>query len=97
MANYKQMDVCKSKLEFYLCLAQTLWMFWTIFSDVKTSVWALTESLITEVIPLSIDKFLYLNSAPPLWTGLSANNKIYVMNKVHNMYFPDFKKVVCFL
>jgi len=30
-SNYKQMDVCNSKLELYLCIAQEILTFWRIF------------------------------------------------------------------
>src|SRR6218665_893267 len=39
------MDVSNSKLEFYSRPACKFWTFWRIFMDVKTSVWALTETL----------------------------------------------------
>src|SRR6218665_4091326 len=39
------MDVCSSKLGFYSCPARKFWTFLTDFSDIKTSVWALTETL----------------------------------------------------
>src|SRR6218665_65879 len=44
------MDVCNSQLEFYLRPARKFWTFLTDFSDVKTSVWALTETLMTMLI-----------------------------------------------
>src|SRR6218665_866642 len=39
------MDVSSSKLGFYSRPARKFWTFLTDFSDVKTSVWALTETL----------------------------------------------------
>src|SRR6218665_3936307 len=39
------MDVSNLKLEFYSRPARKFWTFWRIFTDVKTSVWALTETL----------------------------------------------------
>src|SRR6218665_1330480 len=42
------MDVSNLKLEFYSRPARKFWTFWRIFTDVKTSVWALTETLVVD-------------------------------------------------
>src|SRR6218665_3243131 len=46
------MDVSGSKLGFYSRPARKFWTFLTDFSDIKTSVWALTETL---AVTLSTD------------------------------------------
>ena len=48
------MDVCSSKLEFYSRPAWKFWTFLTDFSDVKMSVWALTETLNIHTIQLHV-------------------------------------------
>jgi len=48
------MDVSNSKLEFHSRPARKFLPFWRIFTDVKTSVWALTETLPTGIVILDV-------------------------------------------
>ena len=49
-SDQKQVAVSNLKLEFNSRPARKFWTFWRIFTDVKTSVWALTESLALIII-----------------------------------------------
>src|SRR6218665_3178655 len=66
MSDQKQIDVSNSKLEFYSRPARKFWTFWRIFTDVKTSVWALTETLLTRNTLLhSSSTPLFISILPP--------------------------------
>ena len=74
------MDVCSSKLEFYSRPPRKFWTFLTNFSDVKTSVWALTETLLALKQPWvwSVSDFIFLATAyeggwPVLFLSVSSS------------------------